>query len=62
MERGKKISRAIDMIFYSVCERIRKNRFHIFWEEEKKPDGLCHETPPDMAPQNYATKIFGTNK
>ena len=30
MER-KKISRAIDMIFYWVRDRIRQNHFHIFW-------------------------------
>ena len=32
----QKISRAIDMIFYWVRDRIRKNHFHIFWEEVKK--------------------------
>ena len=30
------MSRAIDMIFYLVRDRIRQNYFHIFWEEEKK--------------------------
>ena len=28
-----KISRAIDMIFYLVRNRVRQNYFHIFWEE-----------------------------
>ena len=28
----QKISRAIDMIFYWVRDRIRQNHFHIFWE------------------------------
>ena len=31
-----KKSRAIDMIFYWVRDRIRQNNFHIFWEEGKK--------------------------
>ena len=32
----KKISQAIDIIFYWVRDRIRQNLFHIFWEEGKK--------------------------
>ena len=32
----QKISRAIDMIFYWVRDRIQKNHFHIFWEDENK--------------------------
>ena len=32
----QKISRAIDMIFYWVRDRIRKKHFHIFLEEGKK--------------------------
>ena len=32
----QKRSRAIDMRFYWVRERIRQNHFHIFWEEGKK--------------------------
>ena len=31
-----KIYREIDMRFYWVRDRIRKNYFHIFWEEGKK--------------------------
>ena len=34
--KAKNISRAIDMIFYSVRDRILQNHFHIFWEEGKK--------------------------
>ena len=32
----QKRSRAIDMRFYWVRDRIRQNYFHIFWEEGKK--------------------------
>ena len=32
----QKISRAIDMRFYCVRDRIRQNHFHVFWEEGKK--------------------------
>ena len=32
----QKRSRAIDMIFYWVRDRIPQNHFHIFWEEGKK--------------------------
>ena len=32
----QKRSRAIDMIFYWVRDRIRKNHFHIFWEDGNK--------------------------
>ena len=28
----------------------------------KNPGRLCHKTPPDLAPQNYETNIFETNK
>ena len=31
-----KRSRATDMIFYWVRDRVRKKHYHIFWEEEKK--------------------------
>ena len=51
-------SRAIDMRFYWVSDRIRHNHFHILWEKEKKPGGLCHKTPPNMATQNYVSNIF----
>ena len=29
---------------------------------KEKYGGLCHKTPPNMAPRNYETKIFETNK
>ena len=61
-QKNPKKPRAIDMIFYWVRGRIRQNHFHIFWEKGKKTGGLSHKTPPKMAPQNYATKIFETNK
>ena len=32
----QKISRAIYMRFYWVCDRIRQNHFHVSWEEVKK--------------------------
>ena len=49
------------MIFYWVHDRIRSNHFHIFWEEgRKKPGRIFHKTPPNMATQNYAAKIFET--
>ena len=32
----QKISRAINMRFYWIRDRIRKNNFHIYWEEDKK--------------------------
>ena len=28
----------------------------------EKPGGLCHKTPPNMAPQNCVTKIFEKKK
>ena len=62
MELQRGGNRAIDMIFRWVCNRIRKHYFRIFWEEGKKPGGLYHKTPLDMAPQKYATNIFETNK
>ena len=50
------------MRFYWVRDRIWKNHFHILWEEEKKKYVvLCQKTPPNMAPQNYETKILETN-
>ena len=50
----QKISRAIDMRFYWICNRIQQNHFHV-------PGILCHKTPPNTAPQKYDTKIFETN-
>ena len=32
----KKISRAIEILFYWIRDIIRKIHFYIFWEEEKK--------------------------
>ena len=32
----QKIYRAIDMRFYLVRDKIRKNHFHLFWEEGNK--------------------------
>ena len=35
---------------------------HILGKSKEKPGELCHKTPPNMAPQIYATKIFETKK
>ena len=66
----QKISRAIDMIFYWVRDRIRKNHFRIFWEEEKKnlADYVTKHHPvwhhramrPDISKQQ--TNIWKTQK
>ena len=29
---------------------------------KEKPSGLCHKTPPNMAPYNNETKILKSNK
>ena len=36
-----KISRAIEMRFYWVRDRVRQNNFHIFWEERKRNLADC---------------------
>ena len=36
--------------------------FHLFWKEGGGNGGLFHQTPPYLAPKNYATKILDTNK
>ena len=35
---------------------------HILWIGKEKPVRLCHKTPPNIAPKNYESKIFKTNK
>ena len=56
MKQQKKL-REIEMRFYWVRDRIRQKR-----GGKEKPGGLCHKTPPNLAPQNNETNMFRSNK
>ena len=39
-----------------------KLSLHIMGGRKEKHSRLFYQTPPNLAPQNYGTKIFETNK
>eukprot|EP00978_Attheya_sp_CCMP212_P021259 scaffold61947_cov63-Attheya_sp.AAC.5 len=58
----QKRSRAIDMRFYWVRDRIRQGQFHVFWEAGKKCGRLLHETPRSFPPPSHAPNSTPPNR
>ena len=49
-------------ILLGMQQNTTKPSPHILVRGKEKPVRLCHKTPPNLAPHNYAIKIFETNK
>ena len=58
----KKIQSNIHEILLGVRQNMTKSFPRNMGERKEKSGGLFHQTPPNLAPHNYATNIFETTK